>query len=62
LEDAHLEIEARRRVLEEQRQMNCEKKVGIAARREQVFNGMSVVDAFELGGEMERAEKRRRLF
>jgi hypothetical protein len=62
LEAARQEIEREHRLLEQRRRINEEKKVTIAARRENLFKGMSIMDAFKLGGEIERsyADKRRK--
>jgi hypothetical protein len=51
---ARREIEGDCRVLQEKLRSNDEKKDRIAARREDVFKGMSFMAVFELGGEMER--------
>ncbi|KAI4941400.1 hypothetical protein J4E86_010432 [Alternaria arbusti] len=61
LDVARQEIEGEQQQLEQRRRANAEKEAKIHARRDQVLKGMSAVDAFKLGGEMEREEKRRKL-
>jgi len=58
---ARQEIEGEQQQLEQRRRANAEKEAKIHARRDQVLKGMSAADAFKLGGEMEREEKRRKL-
>ena len=47
--------------MEQRCRVNKEKQAELNARRELVFKGMSLMDAFKLGGQMEREEKRRKL-
>ncbi|KAH6866354.1 hypothetical protein BKA58DRAFT_319335 [Alternaria rosae] len=61
LDIARGEIEGEQQRLEQRRRVNEEKQADINARREQAFNGMSLLDAFKLGVEMEREGKRRKL-
>lgn len=49
LTEERLELEKKRRQLEEQRQKNEEERKSIEAQREELFKGLSIKDAFELG-------------
>ncbi|KAI4918637.1 hypothetical protein J4E90_003024 [Alternaria incomplexa] len=61
LEASNSALDAEERVLKLQRRVNEDKQAKINARRQEAFKGMSLMDAFKLGGEMEREEKRRKL-
>ncbi|KAI4607261.1 hypothetical protein J4E83_009717 [Alternaria metachromatica] len=61
LQASNSALDTEKKALEQRCRVNKEKQAELNARRELVLKGMSLMDAFKLGGQMEREEKRRKL-